>query len=186
MADLCISCCAFPFIAHVCLPSVPFSHSFLVFLSPCAKTPPCLPDEWLIAWSAWYLIYDVAFVVVFYSALGCTNSWHSFCVESPVCWCYICSWFFEYVMWKPSFWVSSFTFCLVPFFLTCLAPFSIAHCGYWHIFSASGMCFSSTALSSGSVRMVVRSYEVLTTDSLCVVGCSDVHRRYWSVCGGFL
>lgn len=48
------------------------------------------------------------------------------------------------------------------------------------------MCFSSTALSSGSVSMVVRSYEVLTTDSLCVVGCSDVHRRYWSVCVGFL
>lgn len=54
----------------------PLLASFLVFLSPCAKTPPCLPDVWLIAWLAWYLIYDVAFGIVFYSALGCTNSWH--------------------------------------------------------------------------------------------------------------
>lgn len=29
---------------------------------------------------------------------------------------------------------------------------------------------------------LVCSYSVLTTDSLCAMGCSDDHTRYWSVC----
>lgn len=63
----------------------------------------------------------------------------------------------------------------------------IAHPGYWHCFSAFSMCFSSSCLSCVSIMILfARSYSVWATDNLCVMGCSDVHEKYWSVWVGFL
>lgn len=57
----------------------------------------------------------------------------------------------------------------------------------WLVLPIGGIdMFFSNVLSSRSIIIVARLYNVLTTDSLCVVGCSDVHKRCWSVCVGFL
>lgn len=65
-------------------------------------------------------------------------------------------------------------------------PFFFVHCPFWILAVRNCMlCCSSLCLSS-VMMMLARLYSVLTTDSLCAVGCSDVQRRFWSVCVGFL
>ncbi len=72
------------------------------------------------------------------------------------------------------------------FSITCCLPFLIAQFGYPHSFGALSMWSSSSCLSCLSIVIVVLSKSVLTTDSLWVMGCSEVYNRYWSVWIGFL
>lgn len=61
--------------------------------------------------------------------------------------------------------------------------FPIVDTGMFWLFC---MCCSSFVLSSSLVIIVACSYSVLITDILCVVGCSEVHNKYLSVCKSFL
>lgn len=172
MADLFFLVVPFPLLSSFC----PLLAFFLVFLSPCAKTPPGLPNVWLTAWSAWYLIRDVAFVIVFFLGLTQFFVWMHQCVDVISVHASL-NRFYEFSSAIiPLLSIQLFGFflalCCLPFFLTCLAPFSIAHCGFWLIFSAS--CIQICLYGACSCK-------VLTTDSMCIVGCVDVHRRYWPV-----
>lgn len=166
------SCCAFPFIALVCLVAVSFSltHLFVFFILVIKLLPVSRCMFYCMIGMEFHVRCCICFLVVF-CPLDETRSDGVLCVVSQVCWCCV----FSVALWTHSvtpltrqchhssvFLVICCFFFLsprvVPFlFLTCAAPLVIAHSGYWHLFSESCRCFSSCVLSSGSVIIVVRS-----------------------------
>ena len=177
MADLRFSCWALSFIARLSL-SCLLSHCFYVIFL-CGKTSARLPNVGFMAWFTWYFIYDHAFIVLINFELWVTSS----------CGLFVCGFTgvfircFFMTLWMRPLKYGSFTasllslFCSSCFFLsfvcvssfafTCCVPFCIAHCGYWHVFSAFWICCSSCALSLGSVVKAARSSSVLTTEFMC-------------------
>lgn len=170
-----------------------------MFPLPDTECSSCLPGVCFVAWHAWYFLDDVAFLIRCYFIFGmyqqlvkfCVRFYHCmdatfphdplyrFCDLSDVRYGYDVFWFFS------STFCMRFAFCLL-LFATCCFLLLSAHPGYWQSESACCMCSSSFLLSFSSVTMVAHSHSVLTADSLCTVGCSDVHKSYWSVCVGCL
>lgn len=57
-------------------------------------------------------------------------------------------------------------------------PLFMEHPGYWQHSSVSWIGLSVFCLLPSSVMIPVCSYGVLTTDSLCTMGCFNDHSRY--------
>lgn len=185
MADLWISRCAFSAVVLV-LFRLPLT-TLMVFLSRLLKLFPACMFYYMIDMVFW--IQSCTFSSLPIRLFGVRASVVVRRVVWPLCSCCSSSRFYGCVQWPltptPSFslWFAGlfFLFSSGSFLLTCFVPLSVGHSGYWHVFNASWVYFSSNALSTGSVIIVVR-----TTEGLCLVGCSDIQKISWSVCPGFL
>ena len=193
MADFRLLCCATCFCARVRRVAVSFSHSFLCSFLLVPKHLPVSPMYTLL-----HVLHVISYIMLHFLSccilsLGCTSICLSFvsgfmavvmlclfmalCMRSVVPLMYGMVTLLCLLSSCVLVCLFSFFFCVLSLFACCF-PLLMAHVGYWQRCSACSMCFSSLCLSSSSVMMWVRPYNVLTTDSLWREGGATQHYRW--------